>query len=45
MLLPFVSLQNCLGLIYTVYLENMQVELETLIGNILGCIQVPPPGE
>ena len=30
------SFQNCLGLIYTVYMENMQVELETLIGNILG---------
>ena len=41
---PPVCLQNCLGLIYTVYMENMSVELETLIGNILGCIQVPPPG-
>ncbi|KAI0213842.1 Myotubularin-related protein 13 [Lamellibrachia satsuma] len=40
----FEVFRNCLGLIYTVYIENMDVELETLIGNILGCIQVPPPG-
>ncbi|KAL1459921.1 hypothetical protein WDU94_011868, partial [Cyamophila willieti] len=38
------TFRNCLGIIYTVYLENMAVPLETLIGNILGCIQVPPPG-
>lgn len=38
------SLQNCLGIIYSVYLDNMPVPLETLVGNILGCIQVPPPG-
>lgn len=37
-------LQNCLGIIYTVYLENSGTPLETLVGNILGCIQVPPPG-
>jgi hypothetical protein len=24
--------------------ENIGVPLETLVGNILGCIQVPPPG-
>lgn len=36
--------QSCLGLIYTVYIENISVPLETLVGNILGCIQVPPPG-
>lgn len=36
--------QNCLGTIYTVYLENLPYPLETLIGNILGCIQIPPPG-
>lgn len=36
--------QNCLGIIYTVYIENYGIPLETLIGNILGCIQVPPPG-
>ncbi|PVD33551.1 hypothetical protein C0Q70_04808, partial [Pomacea canaliculata] len=35
---------NCLGIIYTVYMENIQVQIETLIGNILGCIQVPPSG-
>jgi DENN (AEX-3) domain len=36
--------QNCLGTIYTVYIESLPYPLETLIGNILGCIQVPPPG-
>lgn len=38
------SLQNCLGTIYTVYIENLPYALENLIGNILGCIQVPQPG-
>ena len=40
------TFRNCLGTIYTVYIEGMGVKypLETLIGNILGCIQVPPPG-
>lgn len=33
-------LQNCLGTIYTVFIENLNYPLETLIGNILGCIQV-----
>lgn len=37
-------LQNCLGIIYTVYVENLGIPLETLVGNILGCIQVPPAG-
>lgn len=36
--------QNCLGIIYTVYVENLGIPLETLVGNILGCIQVPPAG-
>lgn len=40
----FFFLQNCLGTIYTVYIESLGFPLETLIGNILGCIQVPPPG-
>ncbi|XP_076471850.1 myotubularin-related protein 13-like isoform X2 [Babylonia areolata] len=40
----FEAFRNCLGIIYTVYMENMQVQIETLVGNILGCIQVPPPG-
>uniref|UniRef100_A0A1B0A8M0 Myotubularin-related protein 13 n=1 Tax=Glossina pallidipes TaxID=7398 RepID=A0A1B0A8M0_GLOPL len=38
------TFKNCLGTIYTVYIENLPYALETLIGNILGCIQVPPPG-
>lgn len=38
------TFRNCLGIIYTVYVENIAVPLETLVGNIIGCIQVPPPG-
>lgn len=38
------TFRNCLGTIYTVYIESLPYPLETLIGNILGCIQVPPPG-
>ncbi|XP_049836392.1 myotubularin-related protein 13 isoform X2 [Schistocerca gregaria] len=38
------TFRSCLGIIYTVYVENIAVPLETLVGNILGCIQVPPPG-
>ncbi|XP_037942643.1 myotubularin-related protein 13-like, partial [Teleopsis dalmanni] len=38
------TFKNCLGTIYTVYVENLPYALETLIGNILGCIQVPSPG-
>lgn len=38
------TFRNCLGTIYTVYIESLNFPLETLIGNILGCIQVPPPG-
>lgn len=37
-------LQNCLGTIFTVYTESLPYALESLIGNILGCIQIPPPG-
>ena len=40
----FLLPQNCLGVVYTAFVENMQVQLETLVGNILGCVQVPPPG-
>lgn len=43
------TFRNCLGTIYTVYIESLSYPLETLIGNILGCIQVsgffrPPVG-
>lgn len=38
------TFRNCLGTIYTVYIDSLAYPLETLIGNILGCIQVPPPG-
>ncbi|KAF8764611.1 Myotubularin-related protein 13 like protein [Argiope bruennichi] len=40
----FSTFRNCLGIIYTVYIDNISVQMETLIGNILGCVQVPPPG-
>ncbi|CAL1540470.1 unnamed protein product [Lymnaea stagnalis] len=40
----FEAFRNCLGIIYTVHLENLAVKIETLVGNILGCVQVPPPG-
>ncbi|XP_055601637.1 myotubularin-related protein 13 [Uranotaenia lowii] len=38
------TFRNCLGTIYTVYLESLKYPLHHLIGSILGCIQVPPPG-
>ncbi|KAL0879617.1 hypothetical protein ABMA27_003336 [Loxostege sticticalis] len=36
--------ENCLGIIYTVWVENLGVPLETLVGNLLGCVLVPPAG-
>lgn len=36
--------QNCLGIIYTVWVENLGVPLETLVGNLVGGILVPPAG-
>lgn len=36
----FETFRNCLGTIYTVYIDSLGFPLETLIGNILGCIQV-----
>ncbi|KAL3842272.1 hypothetical protein ACJMK2_020304 [Sinanodonta woodiana] len=38
------TFRNCLGIIYTAYMDNLTVELEGLIGNLLGFVQVPPPG-
>lgn len=38
------TFKNCLKTIYTVYLENLPFMIETLIGNILGCIQIPSAG-
>jgi myotubularin-related protein 5/13 len=40
----FDQFQNCLGIIYTVWVENLGVPLETLVGNLLGCVLVPPAG-
>ncbi|XP_023320914.1 myotubularin-related protein 13 isoform X8 [Eurytemora carolleeae] len=42
--------RNCLGLIYTVYVERMvspggePIRLETLVGNLVGNVTVPSPG-
>lgn len=38
------SFQNCLGIIYTVWVENLGVPLETLVGNLVGGVLVPPAG-
>ncbi|XP_043190119.1 myotubularin-related protein 13-like isoform X3 [Amphibalanus amphitrite] len=40
----FVTFRNCLGILYAVYMDSLGPELEALVGNILGCVQVPPPG-
>ncbi|XP_076451110.1 myotubularin-related protein 13-like [Babylonia areolata] len=40
----FEVFRNCLGVIYTVHTENRDVPLETLVGNILGNVHIPPPG-
>ncbi|XP_067934289.1 myotubularin-related protein 13-like [Watersipora subatra] len=41
----FDTFKNCLGVIYTVYVEgNYSCDIEELVGNILGCIMVPPAG-
>lgn len=38
-------LRNCLSIIFTVYAEGREdVSLETLIGNLLACVEVPAPG-
>nr|XP_018897778.1 PREDICTED: myotubularin-related protein 13 isoform X2 [Bemisia tabaci] len=38
------TFRNCLGIIYTVFIDTVGTPLETLVGNILGCVQVPPAG-
>ena len=40
----FFFLQNCLGIIYTAYVDRLDAQLEVLVGNIIGCVYVPPPG-
>lgn len=37
--------QNCLGIIYSTYVDKLDYQLEALVGNILGCIHVPPSGK
>ena len=42
-------LRNCLGVIYTTYIESLadadgeKIRLETLVGNLLGGVRLPPP--
>ncbi|KAF9824718.1 hypothetical protein SFRURICE_010325, partial [Spodoptera frugiperda] len=38
------TFRNCLGIIYTVWVENLGVPLETLVGNLVGGVLVPDPG-
>ncbi|KAK9497874.1 hypothetical protein O3M35_003784 [Rhynocoris fuscipes] len=38
------TFRNCLGIVYTVWIEGVGGQLETLVGNMLGCVHVPPPG-
>ncbi|CAG2109658.1 unnamed protein product, partial [Medioppia subpectinata] len=38
------ALKNCLTIIYTVYIDNMDFSLETIVSNILACVDVPQPG-
>ncbi|XP_033127612.1 myotubularin-related protein 13-like isoform X3 [Anneissia japonica] len=38
------TFKNCLGLIYTSFIERMDVKLELLVGNILGHIVIPAAG-
>ncbi|XP_047497581.1 myotubularin-related protein 13-like isoform X3 [Penaeus chinensis] len=40
----FETFRNCMGIVYTVYMEGLGVSMETLIGNMVGYVQVPPPG-
>lgn len=37
-------LKDCLTIIYTVYIDNIDVKIENLVTNLLAGIQVPPPG-
>ncbi|CAB3252550.1 unnamed protein product [Arctia plantaginis] len=38
------TFRNCLGIIYTVWVENLGVPLETLVGNLVGGVLVPDAG-
>ncbi|CAF3991739.1 unnamed protein product [Adineta steineri] len=41
----FEAFRNCLGIVYTMYVEpSSDIRIETIIGNILGSVNVPPPG-
>ncbi|XP_014253591.1 myotubularin-related protein 13 isoform X2 [Cimex lectularius] len=39
------TFRNCLGIVYSVWIEVVSsIKLEALVGNMLGCVHVPPPG-
>ncbi|KAI1296516.1 Myotubularin-related protein 13 [Halotydeus destructor] len=38
------NFKNCLGIIYTVYIDSLDIPLEPLISSLLSSIEVPPPG-
>ncbi|CAF3453250.1 unnamed protein product [Rotaria sp. Silwood1] len=41
----FEAFRNCLGIVYTMYVEpSSDIRIETLVGNILANVNVPPPG-
>ncbi|XP_052066679.1 myotubularin-related protein 13-like isoform X4 [Mytilus californianus] len=40
----FETFRNCLGIIYTAYVDRLDAQLEVLVGNIIGSVYVPPPG-
>ncbi|CAF0873557.1 unnamed protein product [Rotaria sordida] len=41
----FEAFRNCLGLVYTMYIEPLSdIRIETLVGNILDSVNVLPPG-
>lgn len=42
-LFSYNALQNCLGLIYTVYIEGLTMSLENIVAKLL-LVKVPPPG-
>ncbi|BES90651.1 Myotubularin protein [Nesidiocoris tenuis] len=38
------TFRNCLGIVYSIWIAGKGDQLETLVGNMLGCVHVPPPG-
>ena len=38
-------LRNCLSIIYSIYVDQLDTPLELVLGNLLSCVEVPAPGE